>query len=318
MTEKRIAYLDTARVICMLWIIAIWHMGAYMPEGTIFVPYNDYTNCITVGVLAAFTFISGYFLGKAKISGLRDTLSFYKKRFIRFWPLFCISCVSIYIASEIFHIEGISSAEQLIHVLTGVSCFCGDMPFTVWYFSMLVLFYIITPLINICRKLYLKIFLSGCLYFVMYILCYYCNADKRIIMYFPFYCLGLIVANRYIIDLKCNCVILILSILSSIVLITANVRFSGLLMCYLSALSVMIAVIEVSKLLTTCKTEYFFKMMSYLSMCAYLFHRQFLGAMQVIFGNFTYVEAYVVFLPMLLVVSFVIQKVYDLLIVHMV
>lgn len=38
--------------------------------------------------------------------------------------------------------------------------------------------------------------------------------------------------------------------------------------------------------------------------------------MQVIFGNFTYVEAYVVFIPMLLVVSFGIQKAYDFLTVQ--
>ena len=60
---KRISYMDTMRALCMLWIIAIWHIGRYLETGRTFVPYNEYTECITTGILATFTFLSGYFLG---------------------------------------------------------------------------------------------------------------------------------------------------------------------------------------------------------------------------------------------------------------
>ena len=61
MTKKRVPYLDTARALCMFWIVGIWHMQTYLSNGIQI--QNQYTNYITVSVLATFTFISGFFLG---------------------------------------------------------------------------------------------------------------------------------------------------------------------------------------------------------------------------------------------------------------
>ena len=33
MTKERVPFLDTARALCMLWIVGIWHMQAYLSNG---------------------------------------------------------------------------------------------------------------------------------------------------------------------------------------------------------------------------------------------------------------------------------------------
>ncbi len=52
--------------------------------------------------------------------------------------------------------------------------------------------------------------------------------------------------------------------------------------------------------------------LGYASMCAYLFHRQFYGVAKAIIGNFTFTIAYLLVLPLLLISSYAIQKVYDI------
>lgn len=55
----RIRYLDKTRAICMIWIVAVWHLADYC-DITI---KNQITSNITYGVLGAFTFLSGVMLG---------------------------------------------------------------------------------------------------------------------------------------------------------------------------------------------------------------------------------------------------------------
>lgn len=59
--KKRVLFLDFARMLCMLWIVGVWHMQAYLSDG--FAVQNRITENVTIGVLATFTFISGFFLG---------------------------------------------------------------------------------------------------------------------------------------------------------------------------------------------------------------------------------------------------------------
>ena len=147
--KKRDAAFDVARAICMLWIISCWHVFDYIeyPEWI-----KGEMKSITICVLACFTFISGYFVGKKKI----DILEFYNARFNRFYLLFFVS-------SSILLIGGwFESIWQFFFTLTGLSNFILPQAKTLWYMSMLLLFYILTPFL-LMRKGYSQIVLGVCL-----------------------------------------------------------------------------------------------------------------------------------------------------------
>lgn len=83
-SKKRVIFLDCARALCMIWIVGFWHMQEYTNLSLTGIFFSNITN----GVLATFTLISGYFLGQKNISSIQDTVTFYKKRLLRFYPLF--------------------------------------------------------------------------------------------------------------------------------------------------------------------------------------------------------------------------------------
>lgn len=239
-------------------------------------------------------------------------LLFYKKRMKRFYLLFFISCLSIYIASVVFHQEGIVSVWQLLFTLTGINCFIGNMPPTIWYFSMLIIFYLITPAVNFCKSIKSKIILGVSIeaFLVFWHICF--HSDERIILYFPVYCAALICSGSIKINTKYRFKVFIMAILCSTVSIGICVQFPKLFIIkYFIEISVLIVVAEISKLITTQRTEKIFGVLSYSSMCAYLFHRQFYGALQILFGNFTWWCTYLIVVPLFLLISFLLQTCYD-------
>ena len=134
MMKKRILLYDIARVLCVLWIVAFWHMIDYFKLTEAFSDYGF----ITVGVLSCFTFLSGLFLGKKRM-GIKD---FYVARFRRFWFLLLFSAISFY---AVGYIDNLSS---FIGTITGLSCFGLSWARTLWYFSMLIFFYLLTPFLR--------------------------------------------------------------------------------------------------------------------------------------------------------------------------
>lgn len=77
MNSNRIEFLDTARALCCLWIVGVWHVEPYLLNP--FLIHNEYTEPITVSVLASFTIISGYFLGGGGFHREKKLYCFTKK-----------------------------------------------------------------------------------------------------------------------------------------------------------------------------------------------------------------------------------------------
>lgn len=280
------------------------------------VPYNKYTNCVTVGVLATFTFISGQLLGGQPICSLREVRDFYIRRLKRFYPLFLISCVSIYLASLVFHQNGIVSFLQLFYTVTGLIWFVGgsDIPPTLWYFSMMLIFYLITPLINVCKTLYLKVCICCAVFCVIVCL----GADSRIFLYFPVYCWGVMSQKQCKPSDECSYKILLGSLFGSLAGTIGCARMDNIfIIYYFVEFFFVLAIIEFSKLISTRCTERIFYFISYSSMCAYLFHRHYFGALDIIFGSFSYFAAYILFFPSLIVLSYFLQYLYDKLLLRL-
>lgn len=194
MNGKRVECVDCARALCMLFIVGIYHMNDYLKDPVF--EKGSLTTILVTAALATFAFISGYFLGKKRIARPGDALDFYRGRFIRLYPLFFISSCSLYVVSIVLH-GYFTSFGQLILTLPGVACYAGCPPLTVWYVSMLLSFYLITPLILSMPQRMRRIIAAGLIYAALIALKYsgILPIDYRIIQYYPLYFTGLICAE---------------------------------------------------------------------------------------------------------------------------
>ena len=191
-TNKRIKYIDYVRALCMIWIVGVWHLQQYANYDIV----NHITEDITSGVLGAFIFISGYFLGKKSINSLSELGDFYKRRFLRIYPMFFLSCISLYLLYVLFNTDSITSVKELILTLTGLACIIPPIPSTIWFVCMILLFYAITPLIISRKRVASKIAVCVAIYAVLIsIKLIFKDTDHRLLLWFPMYSLGLLLAN---------------------------------------------------------------------------------------------------------------------------
>lgn len=308
---KRVAFLDCARSLCMLFIVAYWHIYAHFSAPAA-LP-DPWGGSISRGVLAAFFFISAYFLGKKPIDSVRDALVFYKKRLLRFYPLYFLSCTSLLLIHYLWRVDYISSFRQYALSLLGLSCFLTPAPKTIWFVSMLIPFYLVTPLINACRGGLKKAACCALLFIAMWTMGR-CGVpiDYRLALYFPVYSAGLILGSRITMDDRPRPLLLAggLAIFCAGVLCFSRTRH--FVWHYPTMAGFIPFVIEAGKLLTRPRLlSRAFGWISYGSMAAYLFHRQLLGLPLVIMGKLPVWFFYLIILPALLAFSWLIQFLYD-------
>ncbi len=316
--KKRIQYLDNCRAVCMLWIVGIWHLLEYCDITT--VANSSAGIHITHAVLASFTFISGLFLGKSKVIMKSDLICFYKKRLLRFYPLFFLSSTSLFLIYIMFGYEYIGSFRQLLFTITGLAVFVGDSPKTVWYISMLIVFYFMTPIIILLNDRRKKIALTSIIYLVMVSLHYlYDCIDSRVLVYYPFYFIPIVFSDNIEKTMDNNHFYprLIISACAFGLLICVSNKWNAeWYFSIIISFLLMEVLLCVSYLLS--KLDYINKklyVISYSSMVAYLFHRQWYGLLQFVFfrtdGFVPLWFAYTVMLPSLLFLSYFSQQAYD-------
>ena len=255
---------DLARGICVLWIVGFWHMQYYLSPayklGEVVLPI---CRNITTGVLACFTFLSGYFLKKYVFQSWSDVGIFYKKRFFRFYPLFVVGAFSMIVCG--------STIKQVLLAIAGLSMFSTSPIQTLWFFSMLILFYMMTPWLKY-QKGELRTNITFIIMVLVVLIGGYFFADERLELYFPFYVLGLNMSNNTV-D----------RVLNTYSLCVAVVVFSGL--CFLGYDCILIqwcfgvtgtlAILVLSKFIFTDRIAAPVLFVSEASMCAYLYHRPF-------------------------------------------
>lgn len=308
MYKHRLLVVDIAKSLCIMEIVALWHMFSYIE------PIEPHYSLmyITEGVLACFTFLSGLFNGKKHVS----TLSFYKSRLIRFFPLLFLSLLSFYLGGWI-------SLQTFAFSLCGLSCFIGPQPMTLWFFSMIVFLYIVTPLITLRldinkrkRDFFKFLTRSAIMYAILLGIHLIHPIDERLLYYSPFYIVGIASPFNVIkVITKHKIKIFTISIISIVAFLAVN---NTLVVCALIWCCVITALLSLSAIIegVSCMTlKKLFFIISYASMCAYLFHRQLYSVFkQVVAGGnknyLTYPEA-ILMVCFLFVVSYIIQKTYD-------
>lgn len=299
---------DLTRSICVIWIVGFWHMLQYLPEE---LQLSDATlpifKSVTMGVLSCFTFLSGYFLKKYDFQDIQDALVFYKKRFLRFYPLFVIATFSLLICG--------STIRQIVFATVGLSLLCPLPIQTLWYFSMLLLFYLMTPLLKIRRDDLRKNVISIGVVLIVLVLSYL-FFDKRLVIYFPFYVLGLNVPNR-IVDKMLNPFSLVAAIAAFVI-----IRILGqdnIILQIVQSLCGLIAIISFCKLVYSDGLKYTVSFVAEASMCAYLFHRPLYTIILIAlrkFAQYQYMSIPIALLSLivLFLVAYFIQTLYNRLI----
>lgn len=303
MINNRIVLFDIMKALCVIEIVAFWHMFDYTP-----IEADDvlFGGSLTSTVLAAFTFASGFFLGKKKVS----VGKFYISRLQRFMLPLLVSLLILYMFGVI------DTFRTVVFSAIGLSCFIPPMAPTLWYFSMIILCYLFTPLIlwgvgkmnNLERVV--NIMIRGLLLFA-FMMCI--GIQPKVQAYFLFYIFGMVI------DLNC-----IRSVVNTNIIYKMGGVIAWFLLSYLKVESMVTDALGVMLLIcfsnfiethSNDRMKSFFEKIAYTSMFAYLFHREFYQVAKRLLhqmdGSIPYF-AIAITIIMIFVLSYYGQKIYDL------
>lgn len=302
--------LDLVRAFCVFYIIGIWHFNSYISpsyafgEVTLVVLHR-----VTEVVLGTFTFLSGYFLSKYHFEGGYDVKHFLLQRFKRFFILLLLSSLS-YLALKWI------SVKELVMIMTGTLLFTDSQVSTLWFFSMIILFYILTPILQFqYSNKFIRPILFWSVFGCFVLLSAFQLCDDRLMLYFPCYYLGLILPSTIIQRLR--------QFRSLLVFVLLLVSFFFIhLYTQIEYIKIMIVICGIASMLSSClllyhqKMDRFITFLSTASMVAYLAHRQIFGAGRMLSTRLTG-ETYIplsyalILLVLTFVISYYIQVLYN-------
>ncbi len=181
--RRHIASLDVLRVGAMLYIVGFWHLMNYAVAGGFY--RNEVTTRITVVLLASFTMLSGYLLGLKPVAPTRASIgSFYRRRMLRIYP-------PLVMAVLLFVWMGLTPWPAAIRTILLVGEIVGPPPLTLWYVSMLALFYLITPALSVGSPLQRALVAVGVLLLLATLAVWGgLKTNPRIALYFPSFAIG--------------------------------------------------------------------------------------------------------------------------------
>lgn len=312
--------LDMAKCISTLWIVGVWHLTGYLNST---VADSNVCGAITMTVLFCFMFVSGMLMHKYEFKDWNSVKVFYFKRFWRFWILFFISSVTLYLAGVVVHKEWFVSMQQLILTICGLSSVFPPIPGTIWFMSMLMLFYILTPIIRWNKTITYTITSASIVYLLFVTLQVYVNGvDRGLFVYFPAFVLGLITPIDRISKFVSSKGVCLGSLIIWTIIVVSSMHVAnnvfGILVQILFSLLGTICLLGIGIMLSLVENEIFLKsirFLSYLSLSLYLFHRQvYQGVLFISRGRGVEVNIilmYVIMLPVAILVAYFIQKLYD-------
>lgn len=315
--KNRNVGLDLLRSLCIVYIVSFWHMLNYTEA----VPgYNNIiTSRITWIILSTFVFISGYFIGDRNFEIQKQKLmQFYIKKVIRIYPLYLLSIL-------LFTQLGISDLGTSIKAIFLISMFLKPAPPTLWFITMIMLFYVISPFI-ICgcqnRKIMIEIIVA---YIFMLAFLLYRQAellDVRLMVYFPAFVFGIFISVNEKRISTINKLVIIPLLIGAFISFFYNTSFLSKNLL-LSTLLVTTASFFLFNIFRTIhiennKTVSFVTILSYSSYSMYLFHRPiYITLKKVYFPSLYFLQVLYLFIVgffCIFVFSFFIQKTYDILV----
>jgi len=186
---NRILWLDFLRAFAMLYIVAIHPVDDYGNQ----LFQSNFDDIFTYALLGMFVFLSGYLLTKAnRIRTGSDIKKFLKKRLLRIYPLYVMSLLLFFC----FFPERLPTALLFQHLIL-YNMISGDSVFTLWFVTMICLFYLLFPVLIYNYSVKRVIVVSAVL-FVLLLLGhnFFEIFDKRLFIYLPLFTFGLLVAKQ--------------------------------------------------------------------------------------------------------------------------
>ena len=249
-----------------------------------------------------FTFMSG-----CLTSYKGNVYLFYKRRFLRVVPPLVISCILMYLTGY----QRLSFANYFL-TCVGLYIFCDPLPQTIWYISMIIMFYFFTPLLLTKSKRY-RIINFVSIYGILVFLRFFYEIDDRILIYFPFYFLGVGMDKYKFIEISYQKGLVLFGCgsISFIVLCFLNRYMPEMVSNLVNALIGCILIYGLCiSIFPIVKHTKWIKIIAYSSMFMYLFHRP---LYEIIINKFLcgFSLLYLLMLVSLVIISYYSQHIYD-------
>lgn len=264
---KRSVFFDVLRAVCILNVIAVIHARQYSARLCQAIDSHFPAWGYIVGTMAALFFASGYLLAKSNtIDNAHDALLFAKKRILRILPLYVLSLLTIPFPAPMW---------RKATMLLGINNFMGFSLSTLWFVSVLMVFYVLFPIMRVVkrRRGWGALILLSLLVEILFAAGgKFLDFEARLSYYFPFFMLGIVAADLNVPERR---IFLVAASVSAIYLVS---RLAGLfdgvevVLRPLRFFVVLSAAYVVSVILPRGKA---WGVLAYASFCAYLFHRQF-------------------------------------------
>lgn len=315
---------DVARVLCMSYVVAFAHLWAYIhPEVISAIYVHPVFTILGYASLGLFTFASGYLLG-GKYSfgndGNTKVGAFYRKRVLRIVPLFLLAALTLYLI-------GFNGARATLNGVLCISPFVKPRPRTLWYIPVILWCYLVTPLVG-RNKIGWRLLTGGGILLAVWALSRLVHpVDWRLLFNMLLYIIGLVSAP--FVDwkferhswIKWVVVVGFIACCSLTFFKTPNLLYSRSA-SFVGVFALLFVCEFIAKLLfkneapEASPIALLVKNVSYASMACYMFHRLFFRAGELIWNPasvcFKWIYMAGVVFPIMLVISFFIQKGYDL------
>jgi len=302
--------LEYLRALSILYIVGYWHLFNYTDA---FPGYaNPVTGCAVSIVLGVFVFVSGFPNGRPTEKEIRP-IQFYRRRLLRIYPLYAVALL-------LFYLYGICDAGTALKSLVFVSMFFGPSPYTLWFVTMIMLFYLITPaLLGVVESPAKFLLFSGALFLIVFGLeAAFSTMDRKLLVFFPCYCVGIYCSRHGFKTRLVNCPSMLLLFLLWIVLMLFDsdswtYRQIGNISEVLSCSFLISATCYLNE--GKFKRSGIISFISYSSFAMYLFHRPIYSTLISLYfpgdGVLQVVYLGTVCLSLVIFTSWGVQKVYD-------
>ena len=297
--------IDLIRGLSVFYIVSYWHLFNYTEAFRGY--YNPVTHYLTRIILASFVFISGYLIAsKNQEITWRNVLIFWSKRLIRIYPLYLLALC-------LFYWRDIASSTTLIKAGFLLSMFSPPAPPTLWFITMIMIFYLLAPFfLRYVNNLPFYLGLS-----IVFWLVFFFKGTWEISLFFPSFIIGMWLQGnpKWLNKLKQQqfglTIIFIILYIAEINKVSdwlfLQIIFInlGAILFYFYSCQIMNKVRQSSIVAT----------LSYSSFCMYLFHRPIFSVTQSIFFPNSEIAQVIYLLgvgvPLIILISWLIQKLYD-------
>jgi peptidoglycan/LPS O-acetylase OafA/YrhL len=275
-TSARDTSMDVLRSAAILYIVAVRHLSNYV-KVTFLDAHSVADSLAAECALGAVCFVSGCVLSRRYVlSSWRDLGIFYLRRILRIYPLYLFT-LTAFLSLGLITWSWFRNSLFLTNALTAY----GKDPLpTLWFVSMIVLFYTIAPLYLACFKYWKALAITiGIWVILIAVQRASGRIDDRFLIYFPAFAAGIIIGKSpklsHILATPIGAAVS-LPVLAALVWIFQHhhvERTAGLLLMSAFVLSSMPMLLFLSWGLAFVVKGRFLHVLSYSSFVLYLFHR---------------------------------------------